>query len=103
MYLVISLKEDQRPRFRGSDDELAEVMKEATAEAMRVLAEGVKAIRLVWVARAHPDYRRPCVKVLVRRDIGHRMMWAFPNCLWTPCAEAFFRVFEEAASRSIGL
>ncbi len=99
IYLVISLKDDQRPRFAGTDDELSEVMRAATVEAMRVLAEGVEASRLVWVARTQPDYKHPCVKVLIRRDIGRKVLKAFPRRLCSPCSEAFFRVFEEAVSR----
>jgi hypothetical protein len=101
IYLIISLKGDQRPRFAGSDDELAEVMRAATVEAMRVLAEGVEAIRLVWVARTQPDYEHPCVKVLLRRDVGRKFLKAFPRRLCSPCSEAFFRVFEEAVNRSL--
>jgi hypothetical protein len=102
IYLIISLKGDQRPRFAGTDDELSEVMKAATVEAMRVLAEGIEAGRLVWVARTQPDYEHPCVKVLLRRDTGRKLLKAFPRRLRSPCSDAFFRVFEEAASRSNG-
>jgi hypothetical protein len=41
IYLVISLKGDQRPRFAGNDDELSEVMKAATVEAIPGLAAEV--------------------------------------------------------------
>jgi hypothetical protein len=118
MYLIISLKSDQRPRFAGNDDELSEVMRAATVEAMRVLAEGVEASRLVWVARTHPDYPRPCVKVLISRDIGReqsKVLKAFPRKLrshWLPqkqqgekrvlvsggCEDAFLRVFDAAVA-----
>jgi hypothetical protein len=100
IYLVISLKDEQRPRFAGNDDELSEVMKAATVAAMRTLAEGAKASRLVWVARTQPDYKHPCVKILMQRDIGHKALNAFPRRMCSPCAEAFYRVFDEAASRS---
>jgi len=99
IYLVISLKGDQRPRFAGNDNELSEVMKAATVEAMRTLAAGIKASRLVWVARTQPDYEHPCVKVLMQRDIGHKALRAFPRRLCSPCSDTFLRVFEEAASR----
>lgn len=99
IYLIISLKSDQRPRFAGTDDELSEVMRAATVEAMRTLAAGAEASRLVWVARTHPDYPHPCVKVLMQRDIGHKVLKMFPRRLWSPCSEAFLRVFEAAASR----
>lgn len=102
IHLIISLKGDQRRRFAGTDDELAEVMRAATAEAMRELAAGVEARSLVWVARAHPDYPNPCVKVLIRRDIGRgrsKALKAFPRRLCSPCGAAFLRVFEDAARR----
>ncbi len=119
MYLIISLKSDQRPRFAGNDDELSEVMRAATIEAMRVLAEGVEASRLVWVARTHPDYPHPCVKVLISREIGReysKVLKAFPRKLrshWLPqkqqgekrvlvsggCEDAFLRVFDAAVAK----
>lgn len=100
IYLIISLKGDQRPRFAGGDDELSEVMRAATVEAMRMLATGVEARDLVWVARTHPDYPHPCVKVLIRRDVGRgrsKALKAFPRRLCSPCGDAFWRVFKEAA------
>ena len=103
IHVVISLRNDQRLLFAGNDDELSEVMRAATIEAMRVLAEGVETRDLVWVARTQPDYKNPCVKVLIRRDIGRgrsKVLKAFPRRLCSPCSEAFFRVFNEAASRT---
>lgn len=103
IYLIISLKGDMCPRF-ASLDELSEVMKAATVEAMRELATGVEAHNLLWVARTHPDYPHPCVKVLIRRDIGRgrsKVLKAFPRRLCEPCCKAFLRVFDAEVSNSI--
>ncbi len=116
LYLIISLREGERKRFADSDDELAKVMHAATIEAMRELATALEARRLVWVARAHPDYPHPCIKVLINRDIGRgqsKALKAFPRKLrshWLPqkqqgekrvlvsggCEDAFLRVFDAA-------
>lgn len=104
IYLIISIKGDERPRFAGSNDELSEVMRAATVEAMRVLAAGVEARGLIWVARTHPDYPHPCVKVLIRRDIGRgrsKVLKAFPRRLCSPCSQAFLRVFDYEVGKSI--
>jgi tetratricopeptide (TPR) repeat protein len=121
LYIIISLREGERKRFAGSDDELAEVMQAATIEAMQEMASELEARRLVWVACAHPDYPHPCVKVLISRDIGRgqsKALKAFPRKLrshWLPqkqqdekrvlvsggCEDAFLRVFDAAiAERS---
>jgi hypothetical protein len=102
IYFVIALKGDQRPCFAGSDDELSDVMRAATVEVMRELAAGVEAFRLVWVARTHPDYPNPCVKVLLRRDTGGyspKTLKALPRRLRSRCCDAFLRVFDGAAIR----
>jgi hypothetical protein len=103
IYLIISLRGNERQRFAGSDDELSEVMRVTTIETMRELSAGVEARNLFWVARTHPDYPNPCVKVLVNRDIGRgrsKSLKAFPRRLRTACSDAFLRVFDEAILRN---
>lgn len=98
LYLIISLRGNERPRFNGDDDALAEVMRVATTEAIKELEKGVEARRLVWVARTHPDYPNPCVKILINRDIGRgrsKALRAFPRRLRATCSDAFLKVFDE--------
>lgn len=95
-------------------------MRAATIEAMNKLALAVEADRLIWVARAHPDYPHPCVKILINRvifiDEGYgcrelkscprqmRTHWLKQECPGAPrvtvsggCGDAFLRVFDVAA------
>ena len=99
IYLIISLRGDERSCFAGSDDDLSQVMCAATREVMRELAAGVEARELIWVARSHPDYPNPCVKVLINRDIRRgrsKILKAFPRRLAPRCSEVFLRVFDSA-------
>lgn len=101
IYLIISLKGDERSRFAGNDDDLSQVMRGATREVMRELTAGVEARELIWVARSHPDYPNPCVKVLINRDIRRgrsKVLKAFPRRLISCCSEAFLRVFDSASA-----
>lgn len=59
-------------RFAG-DEGLCRVLCKATIEAMKELAAAFGVPDLVWVARAHPDYPNPCVKVLISRYVARRL------------------------------
>lgn len=113
--VIISLKEGESARFAGGDEELCRVLHAATAEAMKELAAAFGVPELVWVARAHPDYPNPCVKVLISRYVACRLrpLETFPRRMRTHwlkqerpgdprmsvsggCGEAFLRVFDAA-------
>jgi len=120
IYIIISLRDGERQRFAG-DNELYDAMRAATGEAMQELARCVEARELVWVACVHSDYPRPCVKVLINRDIGKgrsKMLRSFPRKMRTHwikqerpgeprvtarggCGDAFLRVLDEAASKNL--
>jgi hypothetical protein len=117
--IIFSLRKGERERFIGDDDAFCQVMRAATIEAMNSLAMAVEADRLIWIARAHPDYPHPCVKVLINRGIvidGYRWkeLKSFPRQVrmhWLKqerpgdprvtvsggCGDAFLRVFDAAA------
>jgi hypothetical protein len=120
--LILSLAKGERERFPGNDDTLCQVMRAATIEAMKALATAVNADYLIWVARAHPDYPHPFVKVLINRHVGNLNRWwqlkHFPRQMrshWLKqekpddprvtvsggCGDAFLRVFDEAVNDSI--
>jgi len=119
--IVISLGKSERERFAGSDDAFCQVLRAATIAAMKALAIAVEAQYLIWVARAHPDYPNPCVKVLINRYVGDSYHWwllkRFPRQMrshWLKqeqpgdpritvsggCGNAFLRVFDEAINNN---
>lgn len=115
--LIIYLEQGERARFKGDDEALSQVMRAATIEAMQAVARAIKADYLNWIARPHPDYPLPCVKVLMNRYVGTEdtewQLKMFPRQIRTHwlkqeqrddprvavsggCGEAFLRVFDQA-------
>lgn len=120
IYLVFSLRPEERERLGMPEERLYEAMMEATRAAMRVFAREVRAEEFMWVASARADYPKPCVKVLINRWIGvtrrglPRFQQTLPRRLrphWMKreredeprrcapglCGEAFLEVLEAAA------
>jgi hypothetical protein len=120
IYLVFSLRPEERERLGMPEERLYEAMVEATRAAMRVFAREVGAGELLWVASARANYPKPCVKVLINRWSGvtrrglPRFQKTLPRRLRphrmkrergdeprrvTPglCGEAFLKVLDAAA------
>ncbi len=117
--VVISLKAGERARFAGDDEELCRVLRAATVEVMKDLAGAFGVPELVWVARPHPDYPNPCVKVLISRYVARRLrpVETFPRRMRTHwlkqerpgeprvsvsggCGDAFLRIFDAAVAEA---
>ena len=124
IYLVFSLRPEERERLGMPEERLYEAMVEATRASMRVFAREVGAEELLWVASAKADYPQPYVKALINRWIGFtrrglpRFQQTLPRRLrphWmkreredeprrvTPglCGEAFLEVLDAAAGDRI--
>lgn len=120
IYLVFSLRTEERGRLGMPEERLYEAMVGATRAAMRVFAREVGAGELLWVASARADYPQPCVKALINRRVGvtrrglprfqqtlprglrpHRMKRGREDeprrCAPGLCGEAFLEVLDAAA------